>query len=1119
MVTKARRRESAIDLHCHCGFSLLDGFGKPEDTVERAAELGWPAVCLTEHGNMMSFPMMYKAAKAKGLKVIAGTEFYVVSDAWLGVQDKIARDKSYHLTVLGISKEGYHNLVAWNTFSHKRDKEHQNYYHKPRISLGAMLEIAPYPLHHNVVLSGCLGSELLRFMLGDTNGNLWPGALAYVEMMRTAFPNFYLELQNHWIDKFAGQGYEHYDNLLEQEDKAQKLLVQLHELTGVPCVITNDSHMQRAGQRKAHLSMKVGSWKHHEGAMDHMSSSQVAQELANYSYFGNFMRDMEAVADGLPDSIRVSALSNVIDIVRESNVILDPLDSFSYSLPTSGYPDPISKIRKRSHARLQQLVKKHGKAAVDRFNHELESMGDFAHYLLIMSDAILYAKSQGIFTHTRGSAASSILCYCLNIHDIDSIHYKLTFERFYNPSRKKLPDIDVDIDPDRYDDFMRYVKEYMAEREGEGQIVQICNYGTFANRSAFRMVAEAQGVSKEVIDQASKLLPSMIDSGMVDEEEDAYELLREEYPDLYELTSEIFDSIKSVSQHACAWLLGTKERPIEQWVPLCLIASSDTTVTQFNYKTLDKYFGLVKGDFLRLKTLSVVRRTMIEAGLNSLDKETLPLDDAATYKMIAEGDTDGVHSMQGKTQRQGCLAVQPHNIFDLIAIQALYRPGTTRTGLDKVFCTRRRGEEKVKKLHPLVDPILAETYNVPLYQEQALDIGYALGFTHVEAQQLLDAIKLAKGVGRGAAEAFEELWPTFKKRAQEAGVTGEIRDELWKLIEGFQGYSFNKAHATSYAVLACQTAYLKKHYPLEFFSSLLDVYPDKIRYIASARSQGFLFQTPDVNTSRFGFSRGTEDNTILVGFSKIKHLGPTTVKELIKHQPFSSFDDLVSRCSKSAVNKTRREVLAAVGALDSLGLESPDEFVWQRKEKGAIKRTVYRGKDCIEFHLLGFTLDRPEAFEDIRPLHTVRKQNKSSEWQHKGLQRGPELTEGPVSVSKMFWIPPLPRDELWELKTSAWARVNVGLLSAVDENGIVFQIKASEDHPTRFPLLDFLSRKCRGSVICLDGAVRSPFLFDGPFTFQMFGVTGTWQSDPQLYMDVDNLDTRRAALIKLTKGN
>ena len=389
-------------------------------------------------------------------------------------------------------------------------------------------------------------------------------------------------------------------------------------------------------------------------------------------------------------------------------------------------------------------------------------MENFADYLLLMSDFIIAARKQGILTWTRGSAASSLLCYCLQIHEIDPIEYGLTFSRFFNPARKKLPDIDIDVQPSRYEDFMRIVQEQMEPLVGSGQVEQVCNYGTAANRSAFRMAASALGIPKEEQDEISKLLPQMIDSGMVDEDTDVFIALREDYPELYEITSSIFDSVKSVSQHACAWVFGTNERKLRDWVPMYLIASSGTLVTQFDFKSLED-FGLVKGDFLRLTTLDVAADVMRLVGLSPLEFFDLPLDDPETYEMIRSGHVEGVHTLQGKEVRRGVVEIQAENVHDLILAAALYRPANTREGTDKEYVSRRKGLSDIEYGHPLLEEILGPTLGLPVFQEQAMEIGYAVGMDDAGVDDIYQAIKKAKGVGRGAKEAFEKIEPNFMR--------------------------------------------------------------------------------------------------------------------------------------------------------------------------------------------------------------------------------------------------------------------------------------------------------------------------------------------------------------------
>jgi DNA polymerase-3 subunit alpha len=1103
-----------IDLHAHSMYSIYDGMGTSEGVVLRAKELGWNAACLTEHGNLMSAPSFYKECNKHNIKPILGMEAYVVPDEHLGNNSSETK-KCYHLTMLALSKEGYHNLVTWSTFSNRRDEQYQNFYGKPRISFSAMMDIAPYPLHHNVVFSGCLSGELLSFINNSNGGGWYDGSIAYLKMMQSIFPNFYIELQNHRIEKYADKGFSQYEELLKLEDNVEKCLIKLHEDTKIPLVVTNDSHLQRPSQRKSHMALKAVTWQHGEGEMDRYSQAALAKQLDSYTYFGNYLRDMDEVADGV--KYGKQALENIVDIVNEANIQLEAFSNPSYSIPSSGYVDPESMMRKRSQKRLGELVALYGDETKERFELEISSMGDFANYLLIVSDICIWAKSQGILINTRGSASASLLCYCLNIHDIDPMPggYDLLFSRFFNPERKKVPDIDLDIERDRYEDIVRFVKEYMKEREGPGQVVQICNLGTLANRSAFKMMAEAIGIDKQTQDDISKLLPSMIDSGMVDEEEDVYVTLREEYPDLYELAAGVFDSIKSVSQHACGWLVGTRNRSIEDWVPLCLIASSNSMVTQYDMKILEE-IGLTKLDLLRLKTLSVIQRTRKQLGQNSLDITDIPLDDKKTFDLIKSGKTEGIFTLQGKEIRRGVIEMQPENVQDIIDAVAVYRPALTREEKDVSFIKRRRGEEEPYYPHQIAKNATGRTYGIPVYQEDAMQLCYEIGMTHGEVGDILSAIKKAKGVGRGAKEAFQKIKPTFVSRAREFGLSKQETKEVWSFVKAYAGYSFNRAHAASYGILATRAAYLKANHPQEFYSSLLDVYPEKFKYIAAARAEGFSFIPPDINYSNSGFSKGEEEDSIRVGLSRIGGLGGVSISEIVKGQPFASFSDFKDRTSNRALHKGRIEILSAIGAFDSLGIERPEEYsITKKKNKKEYKYNL-KGHSLIEYFILGFCLSRPDIFQGIHPSHTNKtSKRQAGSWRHDGLYRGCELTEGPVSVSKLFWIPPLYLNDIYSVKASAWAKVKTHLLTVVDEQGIPFEIKASEQREDRTKAIQYLAKKCRGSVICLDGRIGQPYLFDGPLTFSYFRTTGAWQNDPQMW---GAEDSDKNALISITKS-
>jgi DNA polymerase III alpha subunit len=803
----------------------------------------------------------------------------------------------------------------------------------------------------------------------------------------------------------------------------------------------------------------------------------------------NYMQSMERVAEGIDKNIRKEALNSSLDVAAEASIRLDPLDNFNFSIPFSGYSDPISEMRHRSKRRLRILTEQHGAEAKTRFNYELESMGDFAHYLLLMSDFIRSATKQGILTNSRGSAANSLVCYTLGIHNVDPLHYNLIFSRFFNPARKKLPDIDIDIEDDRYEDFMRIVRERITELEGDGQLVQICNYGTFANRSAFKLIADALGMDKEKQEEISKLLPQMIDSGMVDEDADVYAALKEQYPDIYELASGVFDGIRNVSQHACGWLFGTAARPIKDWVPLVRISSSGVSVTAYNLKSLDD-LGLVKGDFLRLKSLSVIKRTLKMTGKDVLDLEKIPLDDKATFERLRNGKTEGIFTLQGKENRRGCIEVEVGSVHDVIKTVAIYRPALTREGKHTVYNNRRKGHEDVPYPHEIAEAVVGDTFGVPVFQEQAMELGYSVGMSDAEVDEIYQAIKLAKGVGRGAKEAFAEIRPKFMKRASRMGLTREEREGVWSLLVSFQGYGFNKGHATSYGILATRSAYLATHSTQEFFTSLLDVYPEKHKYIAAARAEGFKFLPPDVNFSAEGFSLDKISGGIRVGLARVKGLGPVAVRTIISNQPFRSFEDFRERLPKASVKVNQVEALSAVGAFASVGLKPTSD-------------------DEVEFTTLGFTLKKPRALRNLTPKH-VGARTSGSGWVHDGREKGVELTQARHSVSKLFYV---PAGTTLVLKASPWAGVKTHLLTVIDENGLPFEIMVPEDKEQNVALIKFLHRRCQGKALSLDGAVRQPFLTDGPLGFRLQSVSGAhFAGDPQVW---EITKAEKAAIIEL----
>lgn len=1072
---------NAPDLHAHSTFSAYDGMGSPRAVVERAVELGWGGVVLTEHGHMMSAPALYREAKQAGIKPLAGVEMYVVPDHLLIDGDKEVLKERRHLTVLALNFEGYQNLVAWTSASMKRPW----YYNGPRISLDKMIEIAPHGLHHNVILSGCMGGELCQCLV-TLDGDAPYAAASYIEACKAAFPHFYIELQNHTHAKFLDKGLTNYEEMVATQAMMRDKLLALALDLNVPVVLTNDSHFQTTGQRKAHIAMLARKqWRRardaHEGAT---GESQAAGFAAQYAYWASYLRSMEALAETLPSWAAKESIQSIHDIVEESDLVLDPLDKFSYAVPRSGYDDPVTEVRRRSKARLKSMVARYGEAAQERFEYELEAMKEFAHYLCLVSDVVRMARDSGIYTWTRGSAANSLVCYCLRIHEIDPIHYRLMFERFVNPARKKLPDIDIDMEKHRRDDVARMITEHLAVLEGEGNVRAICTYSTVSNRAAFRLMAEAAGVGEERIDQLAKLLPQMIDSGLVTDDEEAYELLKEEFPDLYDLVENVFDAVGNISQHACAYALGTEERPLSQWVPEYLIGSSDALVTQYNMKWIEE-LGFLKLDLLKLETLAIMHNIarMLGKDMRWLDQimQTAPGvyddQDEATYALIQEGRTEGVHTLQGTTQRRGGIEVAPESDHDMVAAQALYRPSGTRTGLDKAFVKRRHGREDWQSINEFVGQYLDETFGIAIYQEQIMEMGAGLGMSGEEIDDLYKAIKTAKGIGRGAKELFEAFEPTFRKYASKAMPEAEA-DELWKEWEKLQGYTFNRGHATSYAILALKMAWLKAHYPQEFYVAVLDRHPNNPRYLAAAMSDGFTFEAPDVNASGGSYARGSTDKSIRIGLARVKGIGPSAVQAIVRNQPFASVDDLRERTPGQSLKRPGIEALQRVGALESLGINGDKD-------------------DLADFLLMEFIPRKPTAFKGCKPKMPPRI---GGSWQFLGLERGLKITHGKSFCAKRFWVPPVGKEKsIFTTKTSATGAYDAHLLTVVDENGIPFDLIVSTAKEAESKLIQILHKKAQGAVICAEGQISMPFLRGGNTGFKLWGLVGAEQGEPQIW--------------------
>ena len=493
--------------------------------------------------------------------------------------------------------------------------------------------------------------------------------------------------------------------------------------------------------------------------------------------------------------------------------------------------------------------------------------------------------------------------------------------------------------------------------------------------------------------------------------------------------------------------------------------------------------GFLKLDLLKLDTLAIMHSVarqlgegvdwidnigLVEPGIYELDEQTA--------KMLREGRTEGVHSMQGATQRRGCMEVCVESVEDLVTVQALYRPSGTRTGLDKHYVDRRHGREDWQSINSFVGQYLDETKGIAIFQEQIMEMGKGMGMTGEEIDKLYKAIKTAKGVGRGAEELFNEFEPVFRMHAKHMMPRHEA-DELWMEWEKLQGYTFNRGHATSYAILAAKTAIMRSQHTQEFLVALMERYPGNPRYLASAIDEGYHFEAPDVNISGRGFSRGRDTKSIRVGLVRIAGIGDGAASAITRNQPFASVEDMKERVGGRFIKQGEKvntvEILASAGALESLGIRGEED-------------------DEVQFHLLNFVLHKPVAFKGCKPSLVKRRGGK---WQFLGLQKGVQITEGKAFCAKLFWI---PSDTSFITKASPSGKWNAHLLTVVDENGIPFDLIVSEDKKHESNVLMALA-EAGGAVVCAEGKVRMPFDRGANTGFSLWGVAGAEQGNPQCW--------------------
>ncbi|MCS6789085.1 MAG: DNA polymerase III subunit alpha [Patescibacteria group bacterium] len=876
-----------VHLHTHSHYSLLDGLGKIDDLIKRAKELEMEALALTDHGVLYGAIEFYKKAKAEGIKPILGVE------AYLAPRDRFLRDpneKYFHLTLLAENNIGWKNLIQLVSKAHL-----EGFYYKPRIDKNLLKQY-----HEGIIaLSGCPSGEIPKAIETNKSDDY---LLNLVKEYKAIFGenNFFIEISHH-------------PNINPDFLKIKKALIDLANKTNTPLVATQDIHYVYPDDAYYHdilLAVQTGS------RIDE-------EERLTLKHDDFSMTPPQKMIEFFADT--PEAIENTYEIAKRCNV---EIELGKVKLPY--FPKPEGKS---ANEYLKDLINERIKNRFNanqindkikqRLEYELsiiEKTG-FADYFLIVQDLTNWAKSHGISVGPgRGSAAGSLVSYILGITDINPLDYDLLFERFLNPDRIQMPDIDIDFADTRRDEVVAYARE----KYGADHVAQIITFGTMAARAAVRDAGRAMGLPYAFCDQIAKLIPFNFNLNDAVKKVDELKNLYETNPDAKKLL-DTAKKLEGVARHASVHACGTviSEKPLTEYVPLQYAPQDkNTIVTQFEMHAIED-LGLLKMDILGLKNLTIIENTLrLVKEIKGIEIKIseIPLNDQKTYELLQRGDTTGVFQFESSGMRRYMKELKPTELEDLIAMVALYRPGPME--LIPSFIRRKHGKEKITYLHPKLEPILKNTYGIGVYQEQMMRIARDLaGFTLAEADTL------RKAIGKKIKSLLDEQKEKLINGMIKNGIPEKIAEQIWELFPPFARYGFNKSHAACYALIGYRTAYLKAHWPIEFMTCLLnaDVNDiDRISFlVAECQEKNISIFPPDVNKSFVNFI--PEENGIRFGLLGIKNVGEhitnVIIEERMRGGPYKDLSDFLSRIQDKDLNKKSIEALAKSGALDSLGIE------------------------------------------------------------------------------------------------------------------------------------------------------------------------------------------------------
>lgn len=874
-----------VHLHTHSHYSLLDGLAKIDDMIARTKELGMDAIALTDHGALYGAVEFFKKAKKAGIKPILGVETYVAPKSRF---TKEPGERYFHLILLAENTAGWKNLIQLVTKAHL-----EGFYYKPRVDKELLRQY-----HEGLIaLSACLSGEVNRLLLQNKIEDAKKIAFEYQDIFGKG--NFFLEIGEH-------------PKIPEAATLREKIIA-LGRTTEIPLVATQDIHYLRPEDNEYHdilLAVQTGN----------RLSDDDRLTLKADDFSMTSPETMHEKFKDLPE-----AIENALRIGARCNV---ELELGKIQLPNFPKPEGVSAdtyLAQLIEERLQSRfpLEAQIQEVKDRLTYEFSIIREtkFADYFLIVQDLVTWAKTHGIAVGPgRGSAAGSLASYVLGITDINPLEYNLLFERFLNPNRNEMPDIDIDFADTRRDEVLAYARE----KYGEDRVAQIITFGTMAARAAVRDAGRAMGLGYGLCDQIAKLIPFAMGleeaSKKVPELKELYET-NDDAKRLLDAAKHLEGVARHASVHACGTVIS--KEPLSYSVPLQYAPQDkQSIITQFEMHAIED-LGLLKIDLLGLKNLTIIEETVRlikELHGNEIKISELPLDDKKSFELLRAGDTTGLFQYESAGMRRYMKEIKPTALEDLIALVALYRPGPME--LIPSFIARKHGVEKITYLHPKLETILRNTYGIGVYQEQMMQIARDLaGYTLAEADTL------RKAIGKKIKSLLDEQKEKLIKGMVANGIDQKTAKAIWELFPPFARYGFNKSHAACYALIGYRTAYLKAHYPVEFMTSLLNAEVSDIERIAflvqEAKQVGIDILPPDINRSVVHFS--PEKDKIRFGLLAIKNVGEQITLHIIRERsrggPFRDLSDFLSRIQHKDLNKKSIESLIKCGALDSLGVE------------------------------------------------------------------------------------------------------------------------------------------------------------------------------------------------------